>query len=310
MSDVAVVIPVRNAALYLDAALDSVVSQNHFPAEVVVVDDGSTDDSAERAFNYRDRGPVKVIRNSWHGLGSSRNCGIRETTSPLVAFLDADDLWFGTKLAEQVAHLATNQGTVAVGCRMRYESLSGGRPLGIAGQTVGAADQEKIRAGRLMPFPISSLIARRRALEDVGLFDEDLSSDVPGGVEDIELLSRLATVGFIDSVEQVLGVYRIHPSSLSARHFSSQKMGARYVRARIEARTTGGDLSWQVFSSTYRPTLRQRHGDLVQHLYRQSGQHAASGSWISAGTHLLGAMLLGPNYTLPRFLRQRSKTVR
>jgi glycosyltransferase involved in cell wall biosynthesis len=88
---VSVVVPVRDGASHLGAALDSVLAQGERVGEIVVVDDGSTDGSADVA---RSRGPlVRVIAQSPSGAGPARNRGAAAACHPLLAFLDADDLW-------------------------------------------------------------------------------------------------------------------------------------------------------------------------------------------------------------------------
>lgn len=96
---VSVVIPCYNGAAFLRETLDSVLAQTHPVLEVIVVDDGSTDDSAAIAESYGP--PVRVIRQANAGESSARNRGIDEAKGSLVAFVDADDLWEPEKLAIQ-----------------------------------------------------------------------------------------------------------------------------------------------------------------------------------------------------------------
>lgn len=93
MADVTVVIPLYNKGPYILRALNSVVRQKHQEFEVIVVNDGSTDNSGAVAASFRDP-RVRVIHQKNAGPGAARNHGIAETKTPLVAFLDADDEWF------------------------------------------------------------------------------------------------------------------------------------------------------------------------------------------------------------------------
>lgn len=97
---VSVVIPCYNAAPFLRETLDSVLGQTHQPLEVIVVDDGSTDESAAIAESYGP--PVRVIRQRNRGESSARNRGIEESQGDWIALLDADDIWKPEKLEQQL----------------------------------------------------------------------------------------------------------------------------------------------------------------------------------------------------------------
>jgi glycosyltransferase involved in cell wall biosynthesis len=100
---VSVVVPVRDGARHIGAALDSVLAQGALVGEIIVVDDGSTDASADVA---RAHGPaVRVIAHAPSGAGPARNCGAAAARHPLLAFLDADDEWPAGRLADQCAAL-------------------------------------------------------------------------------------------------------------------------------------------------------------------------------------------------------------
>src|SRR5262245_7589054 len=94
---ISVVIPTYNAAAFLAEALESVRAQTRVPAEVIVVDNGSTDASAELA----EAAGARVLRLERPGVSRARNAGIRAATQQWIAFLDADDLWQPDKLAAQ-----------------------------------------------------------------------------------------------------------------------------------------------------------------------------------------------------------------
>jgi glycosyltransferase involved in cell wall biosynthesis len=101
---ISVVIPAYNASAFLAETLRSVLAQTHPPSEVLVIDDGSTDDTAEIAESF---GPsVRVFRRPNSRQGASRNFGVQQATSDWIAFLDADDLWEPNKLERQMQQLA------------------------------------------------------------------------------------------------------------------------------------------------------------------------------------------------------------
>jgi hypothetical protein len=102
--DVAVVIPAYNAGRYLDQTLASVAGQTRTPAVVVVADDGSTDDTPERARRWQDHLPIEVVRLAQNvGPGPARHHAILATNASLLALVDADDLWLPDHLETMVA---------------------------------------------------------------------------------------------------------------------------------------------------------------------------------------------------------------
>ncbi|MEA5550657.1 glycosyltransferase family A protein [Anabaena cylindrica UHCC 0172] len=102
---VTVIIPVYNYANYIAATLDSVFAQTYRPIEVIVVDDGSTDNSAEIMLGYPE---VQYLYQSNQGVSVARNMAIAAAKGEFIAFLDADDLWKPDKLSLQIAYMLEN----------------------------------------------------------------------------------------------------------------------------------------------------------------------------------------------------------
>src|SRR5215471_2204625 len=97
------IIPAYNAERYLREAIDSVLAQTYRPIEVLVVDDGSTDQTGEIVESYGAR--VHYLRQTNAGPAAARNCGFIEARGDFVAFCDADDVWHTEKLERQWMHL-------------------------------------------------------------------------------------------------------------------------------------------------------------------------------------------------------------
>jgi glycosyltransferase involved in cell wall biosynthesis len=116
---VTVVIPAFNAATTIGRALDSVAAQTVRPKQVLVVDDGSSEDLAFAVARFRSS--VQVIRKKHGGVASARNCGIAAATGDVVAFLDADDYWEPDKLALQLAILSQHPEVGMVAARLHLE---------------------------------------------------------------------------------------------------------------------------------------------------------------------------------------------
>lgn len=163
---VSVVLPVHNGARYVAEAIQSVLDQDYQPVECIVVDDGSTDASADIIVKF----PVKYIHQAQGGPGAARNTGVRASRGELLAFLDQDDQWAPGKLTAQVDAWRSNPGTGYV-TTLQESRLD----EGVARPSWITKDQLRDNSGL---FP-GMLLATREAIEKVGPFREELrtSSD-------------------------------------------------------------------------------------------------------------------------------------
>src|SRR5437588_128820 len=110
---VSVVVPVRNGRKFLAQGLETVLGQTLPPGELIVVDDGSTDDTAEIARGFG----ARVISNSGCGASAARNTGVAASRADIIAFLDHDDLWEPPKLERQIALMVEQPGLSYAWCR-------------------------------------------------------------------------------------------------------------------------------------------------------------------------------------------------
>lgn len=220
MQAYSVVIPAYNAARTLADALQSVFSQSLPPAEVIVVDDGSDDETAALAAAF-DPG-VRVLKQQNSGPGSATSYGMRQAGSPLVATLDADDIWLENKLEMQLEKLAGNPVLSAVFCKQRQ--FRHGYPDDGRGE---------IRSG----LNRSSMLIYRHVFEAVG----DIA-DPPGKVGDmIDWLARVRETGFqFDEIDQVLVLRRIIGGSLSSGGNPDKNKGYLAVAHRAMMRRRAG----------------------------------------------------------------------
>ena len=299
---VAVVVPAYNAERFVARAIACALGQTLGDVHVVVVDDGSTDGTVAAARSVRDP-RVTVVSTPNQGAASARNAGAAAApAAPYVAFLDSDDEWDAGKLEAQVRYLDAHPDMVAVGCLMRYLSTTG-RPLaGATGQELGDADQRAVARGELLPFPLSSIVVRRSAFDAAAGFDPCFRH---AGAEDLDLMARLANHGLLACVPQVLGSYRIHPSSAMARHRARINAEARFVRQRLAARADGRDLTWADFAGADRRSLGEQWQTHVESLYRGAAVWYSEGRIVRSLAHLALAALIGPRYTLTRLYRQQ-----
>src|SRR5258706_6591961 len=106
MSRISVIIPTFNSAALVTAAVDSVLAQTTPPTEILVVDDGSTDDTRQRLAPYAGR--LRYLHQQSKGVAAARNLGLKQATGEFVAFLDADDIWHPRKLERQLTAMTAN----------------------------------------------------------------------------------------------------------------------------------------------------------------------------------------------------------
>jgi glycosyltransferase involved in cell wall biosynthesis len=224
---VAAVIPAFDAEPYLAEAIESVLAQTSPAAEVLVVDDGSRDRTAAIAARYEDRG-VRLFRQQNRGAGAARNRGATLTTAPILAFLDADDLWPRDRLERLLAVLAANH------------ALDGviGDVECFPSPDMGEADRARLAvpAGTQPGWLPGALLLRRAAWERVAPFDESLAN----GGEFIDWVARARTAGVtLRRLEALVLRRRVHPASMTVR--AREALGRSYldVARAMLARTRG-----------------------------------------------------------------------
>jgi glycosyltransferase involved in cell wall biosynthesis len=206
---VTAVIPTYNYARFVARAIDSVLAQTYRHIECIVVDDGSTDDTAEILSRYGDR--LVAIRQPNRGLSAARNAGLQAARGAYVAFLDADDWWHPEKASRQVAALQQRPDVGCVGCGRRHVALDGQTLEEFPGQP-GARDRRALLRGvALRTFWVggsgSGAMIRRSVVERVGGFDEGLKA-----AEDWDMWLRLAATTQIDNVPDILTCITRHGS--------------------------------------------------------------------------------------------------
>ncbi len=206
---VSVVIAAKNYGQYLPLALDSALAQTAPPAEIIVIDDGSTDDTPRVIQPYLANPLIRSCRVNGVGVCRARNLGIELAKGELIAFLDADDVWEPTKLERQLPLF----GNPSVGVVYARRTLidQAGKPFKATQTGLGRGDvfNALLRAN---PVCFSSAVVRRGAFDHLGMFDPSLSLAV-----DYDLWLRLAAHYQFDYVDEPLVRYRTGHGNLSSR---------------------------------------------------------------------------------------------
>ncbi|HEX4034421.1 MAG TPA: glycosyltransferase family A protein [Solirubrobacteraceae bacterium] len=219
---VSVVVLAYNSARWIEQALVGVVAQPYRPLDVVVVDDGSTDETAALARQFRDAHPelpVRVVSQPNSGVGAARNRGVALVRGEFVAFLDADDVWAGVSLTARVPLLKADTSIdIVLGSEQRFatEPRGGRRQLGPARRS----------------WAMGALLLRRESLERNGPFDERV-----GLAEGLDWLLRARELGLREaSVADVVLWRRVHDANISRGYRDASAELAGVLKASLDRR--------------------------------------------------------------------------
>ncbi len=227
---ISVIIPTYNRAHTLSRALDSVYQQTSLPAEVIVIDDGSTDNTKELiTTNY-----PKVIyhkqRNS--GVSSSRNHGIKLANTPWVALLDSDDSWHQKKLSLQYERLQRDNSVL---CHTDEVWIKNGKKINQHKKHKKIGGDIFNNCLHLCLISPSSVVINKELLENIGMFDPNLPA-----CEDYDLWLRITAKHTVSLVEQQLtNKYGGHADQLSKAHWGMDRFRIRSLAKIIN----GGQLN-------------------------------------------------------------------
>lgn len=216
---ISVIVPCYNAAAFLPATLRSVLAQQGFELQIILVDDGSTDGSAELV--ARDFPDVTLVRQSNAGVAAARNTGLAHARHDWVAFIDADDLWLPGKLQAQWDLLSGQPDAGLAYSAWKVWTSNEPEPSAdwLAQLARDALQVQRWQgpSGWLYPELLvdcvvwtSSVLVRRELLAGAGGFDEALRIG-----EDWDLWLRLSRLTPMLRVARPLAIYRMHPDSIT-----------------------------------------------------------------------------------------------
>jgi glycosyltransferase involved in cell wall biosynthesis len=219
---ISVIIPAFNAARTIEETIASVLAQERPPEEILLVDDGSTDDTGSRAARLSPL--VRVLGQANLGPPAATNRGIREAAGTHLAFIDADDLWSPDKLARQAAAFADDPMLDAVFGHMHSFACP------------SATDDERrqwhIPSEPQAGWMLGTLLVKRTAIDRVGILDERFRIGAA-----IEWLARMREQELrLRMLDAVMLHRRIHAGSLSQRSDTRDKGYLQLIRARLQER--------------------------------------------------------------------------
>ncbi len=233
---VSVVIPAYNAGKYIARAIESVLAQSRRPDEIIVVDDGSTDDTAQIVAGFGLK--VQLIRQDNGGASAARNSGIDAATGEWIAFLDADDEWLGEKLLLQTQHLQQNSDLVwtcsnfyKCNCQQKHRVIA--REPYQCESVLGDRDffDDYLVAYRRGIFAwTGTVMVKRQAFDEVGLFQV---GQIRG--QDTDMWFRLAySYPQFGYITEPLAVYHCEVQDSATKKFRSMAFLSDAINRHLE----------------------------------------------------------------------------
>ena len=220
-----VIIPVYNGERYIERALKSVIGQTYPPSKIILIDDGSTDRTVDIIDMFKRNNSnlqgviIEIYKGNHGGPSAARNIGLRNSKSDYIAFLDADDEWYPSKLEEQIK-LFKKPGNEKVGlvyCCFEIKDNTNNNKYPvilpkISDYVSGYVFQKMLLNNSALRSP-TLIMVKKCVIENVGLFDEKII-----GVEDWDFIIKVTQKYEIDYASQMLATIWSEPASLSKQH--------------------------------------------------------------------------------------------
>jgi glycosyltransferase involved in cell wall biosynthesis len=311
---VSVLMPTRNAQDYIDAALRSVLQETRVPLEVVVIDDGSSDASRERALARGDP-RVRIVEGPRRGIAACMNAGLAAARGELLMRCDADDLYPAGRIAEQVDWLARHPGHDAVGGAFGTVDARG---AAVVRQLDSGADErldleEELRRGVLRTH-LCTFAMRRAAVERVAGFREYFET-----AEDIDFALRLGERGRVAYLPRTWYLYRLHGASIThrqrdvrrlfymqmAREFQAERLAGRADALQLgqapappaddgsQATSAGRHIQDLLIGQAWSELRQRRRAPAIGHAWRAAAASPLSGAGWETLLKIGASILLG-----------------
>ena len=304
---ISVVMPVYNSEQFLAPAIQSILDQTYTTFEFIIVDDGSTDSTAEIIQKFAESDErIKIINGNHEGVGKAMNLGIDHAIYPWVAVMHADDIAMPQRLERQIAAAQSDPEVVIWG--------TGGYHINADNDVlsyfqVGPQSKKECRQlradARMVQAIHPTVMLNREVLIKAGGYDSTLHV-----AEDVELFDRMLCYGDLVTIPENLMRYRIHGASLSMAKNAKMHELRLYVLARQKHRNqTGEELTYEAFKRQHdqRPTItklldyRER---MANFYYRRAGMAYGEKQYLKTVYYLSFSLMLRPLYPIQRAWKQ------
>ncbi|AMW28505.1 glycosyltransferase family 2 protein [Arthrospira platensis] len=304
---ISVIMACYNAENFLDPAIVSILNQTFTEFELIMVDDGSEDETIQIIERYQKQDDrIRVIHSDHGGASQARNLGIEVAKYPWIGIMDSDDIALPQRFERQMEVIAAMPQLVGLGATVHHIN-SRGEILSVSplGPTTEAQFYQMRQQGHVVNLNHPTALFKKDIILKVGGYRAEFFP-----AEDLELMDRMAEYGPIISLPEPLLLYRVHSQSGSMQRFFFQRQVMRYVRSRHVARLEGKPeptfeefiqerAAWPILKrlSKYLETLAMFY-------YRRSGLLVGEKQYIPASFYLGLSAILNPQYTLPRIWGQ------
>lgn len=303
---ISVIMPAHNAEKFIKPAIESILDQTYKDLELIVVDDGSTDNTVEIVKTYvAEDDRVQLIQNQHGGANKARNTAIEAAQYPWIACMDADDVAHPQRLEKQLKMLQAHPEIVVLGSYMEQIDGEGnvighGRFGPTSVEEFNALDRTKHVAVIVNP---TAMFNRDIAMK-VGCYNERITA-----AQEVELWDRMSEYGALVVIPEPLLQYRIHGDSVSVNKYFDQRMYHNFITARYRARQEGKQLTLEQFLHDYKNIPAPRR--LIRHIrhrgglyYRLAGVNVAKKNYPMAAIYVVLAVIIRPRFAIKRILNR------
>ncbi len=282
---VSVIMPAYNSARFIGEAIESVLGQTWPKTELIIIDDGSTDETASIIKSYGDR--VRYVYQQNARQAVARNAGIAISKGEYLAFIDADDVWGEEKLQKQLDKFQSNPSLGLVSCStIEIDEFS--KQIGVKSTNLRGKALRSILLGEgAAGINGSSPLIPRQVIESVGLFDPELTP-----VEDTDMFCRIAARYPIDYVDEPLVLYRSHSGNMHRKLDLMETAWTRFYAKVLR------DPAVRRFGWVFR--LRC-YGRLY---YMLAGDYAKAGKWKEAFWYGIKSVIFWPMTAIRLFRKE------
>ena len=298
-----VIMPAYNSSEHIAEAIDSMLNQTFQAFELIIVDDGSTDDTLSIVNEYAARdNRIRIIEQQNGGVGAARNTGIEAAQYDWIALFDSDDIAFTDRFEKQVKAITEDPELIVCSGAVQHMGYNGKilDDVKQVGPATKADFYEQRKQGQLIYIATTAAVFRKDIAQRIGGFDVRFRS-----AGDTEFWDRMADHGPMIGLTDPLVYYRMHGGGIMGTRYAELYRNTRYLEMRCKERAHGRDLSFDDFLQDYEnQPLPQRiltHADRQsQFYYRNAGVALSKQERLKGFGYVMMATLFNPYLTVKR----------